>query len=82
MSKADLMKALDSSSVHTLFDTLQKKVDKSVIVKLYTTNGECVKIKGDKYISIVDITPDYITVKFDSHTTDYMFTAIEKIEYY
>lgn len=82
MVKADLMKALDSSSVHTLYDTLQKNIDKSVIVKLYTTNGECVKIKGEKYISVIDITPHYITVQFDSHKTDYMYTAIEKIEYY
>ena len=82
MSRADLMKALDSSSVHTLYDTLQKEVDKSVIVKLYTTNGECVKIKGDKHISIIDIKPDFITVQFDSHKTDYMYTGIEKIEYY
>lgn len=82
MSKMDLMKALDSSSVHTLCDTLEDSIKLSSIVKMYTVTGECIKLKGDKYISLKDITPDYITVQFDSHTTDYMFTAIEKIEYY
>lgn len=82
MSKMDFMKALDSSSVHTLCDTLEDNLKSFHIVKLYTVNGECVKIKGDKYISVKDITPDYITVQFDSHVSDYMFTAIEKIEYY
>ena len=82
MSKADLMKALDSSSVHTLYDTLSDNIEKSVIVKILTVSGECVKIQGDKHISVVDITPDFVTVQFDSHKTDYMYTAIERIEYY
>lgn len=82
MSKADLMKALDLSSVHTLYDTLADDISKSVIVKLFTIGGECVKIKGDKHISVINITPDFITVQFDSHKTDYMYSAIEKIEYY
>lgn len=82
MSKADLMKALDSSSVHTLYDTLEKKLSQYSLVNLYTVNGECIKIKGDKYISVIDVTPDYITIQFDSHVSDYMFTAIEKIEYF
>lgn len=82
MSKADLMKALDSSSVHTLYDTLEDKLHHHSLVNLYTVNGECIKIKGDKYISVIDVTPDYITIQFDSHISDYMFSAIEKIEYY
>ena len=82
MSKVDLMKALDSSSVHTLYDTLEDKLKQHSLVNLHTVNGECVKIKGDKYIFVKDITPDYITIQFDSHVSDYMFTAIEKIEYF
>ena len=82
MSKADLMKAFDSSSVHTLYDTLEDDIKKATIVKLYTISGECIRIKGEKYISVADITPHYITVQFDSHKTNYMYTGIEKIEYY
>ena len=82
MSKADLMKVLDSSNVHTLYDTLENRLHSHSLVNLYTVTGECVKIKGDKHISIIDITPDYISIQFDSHVSDYMFTAIEKIEYY
>lgn len=82
MSKADLMKLMGDSSVHTLYDELPLKIKQSSIVNLYTIRGECIKIKGEKNISVIDITPHYITVQFDSHTSDYMYTAIEKIEYY
>ena len=82
MSKADLMKALDSSNVHTLYDTLEERLARSSIVNMYTVTGECVKIKGEKHISVANIPPDYISVQFDSHISDYMYTAIEKIEYY
>ena len=82
MSKADLMKALDSSSVHTLYDTLEDNMRQSSIVKLYTVAGDCIKIKGEKYISVIDITPDFLVIQFDSHKTHVMYSAIEKIEYY
>lgn len=82
MSKEDLMNIVGSSSVHALHDTLLPRIQKSSIVKIYTTNGDCIKVKGDKHIFIIDITSDYITVKFDSHISDIMFNAIEKIEYY
>lgn len=82
MSKQDLMSVINSSSVHALYDTLLPRIKDSSIVKIYTLNGDCIKIKGDKTICIIDITDSYITVKFDSHISDIMFSAIEKIEYY
>ena len=82
MSKEDLMQLMQGSHTHYLAKTLLSHVKDSSIVKVYTLNGECIKIKGDKHIFLVDITTDYITVKFDSHMCDIMFSAIEKIEYY
>ena len=82
MSELDLMKVMDSASIHALYDTLMERVDKSAIVIVHTIAGESIKIKGDKHIFIIDVTSDYITLKMDSHITDIMFNAIERIEYY
>ena len=65
-----------------LYDDLEKKINNSVNVLVYTLNGDIIKIKGDKNTSIIAVTPDSITVQFDSHISDIMFNAIEKIEYY
>ena len=81
MSKEDLMKMMGSSS-HLFSTTLLPRIQDSSIVKVYTISGDCIKIKGDKNTKVVDITNDYVTVKFDSHMTDIMFSAIEKVEYY
>ena len=82
MSKEDLMNLINSSSTHSLYTTLLPRIKDSSIVKLYTIDGECVRIKGDKNIQVLDVTNEYITVKFDSHIADIMFNAIAKIEYY
>lgn len=82
MTTLDLKQLIDSSSIHTLYDTLDDKIKNSSIVKVYMVSGECFKIKGDKNTHIVKITPDYITVSFDSHISDIMYTGIVYIEYY
>ena len=81
MSKEDLIKMMGSSS-HLLSTTLLPRIQDSSIVKIYMMSGECIRIKGDKNVKVVDVTDDYITVKFDSHMTDIMFNAIERVEYY
>ena len=81
MSKEDLLELMNPMAVHSLYKTLKDKMDNAAIVNVYTVNGNCIKIKGDKHISLIDITPDYITVAFDSHVTDIMFTGIESVEY-
>ena len=86
MSKKDLMNALGVPP-HSLMGELQERVKKALIINIFLHNGECIKI-GDgsaenlKISSIVDITNDFLTVKYDSHETNIMYTAIAKIEYF
>ena len=68
--------------MNTLYNDLPNKIKHSSIVNIFTFSGDCIKIKGDKDINVTDITPDYITVSFDSHITDIMYTSIECIEYF
>lgn len=68
--------------MNTLYNDLSNKIKHSAIVNIFTLSGDCIKIKGDKDINVTDITPDYITVSFDSHVTDIMYTGIERIEYF
>ena len=35
-----------------------------------------------KMSSIINISNDFLTIKFDSHDTDILFTSISKIEYF
>ena len=86
MSKEDLMSALGVPS-HSLVDELKEKVQKALIINVYLNNGELIKI-GDgspdklKISSITDITNDFFTIKYDSHETNILYTAISKIEYF
>lgn len=85
MSKTDLMNAINGSSAHTLYDVFLDKIKSYSIINIYMMNGELIKIGGDSNLrkkNIADITPDFITILYDSHLTDYMFSAIIKIEYY
>lgn len=81
MSEIDLKKILDTSGSHTLSAVLEEKIRYSAIVNIYTVQGNSFKIKGDRNNYVIDITPDFITVHFDSHIADIMYTAIERIEY-
>lgn len=80
MSIEHLQGVMQSS--HTLYNDLPNKIKHSAIVNIFTLSGDCIKIKGDKDINVVDITPDYITVSFDSHVADIMYNSIERIEYF
>lgn len=80
MSIEHLQEVIQSS--HTLYNDLPNKIKHSAIVNIFTLSGDCIKIKGDKDTNIMDITPDYITVSFDSHISDIMYTSIERIEYF
>lgn len=82
MSKEDLIGLMNSSSSHTLYYELGDKIKSATIVKIYTADNDCIRVKGDRKISVTKITPDYITVQFDSHRTDIMYSSITKIEYY
>ena len=75
------MKMMGVSS-HLFSTTLLPRIQDSSIVKVYTVSGDCIRIKGDKNTKVIDVTDNYITVKFDSHMADIMFNAIEKVEYY
>lgn len=85
MSKEDLMNIIGSQSHHTLYDTFLDNIKNRTIINIYMVDGELVKIGGDSDLTkdnIFKITFDCITIKYDSHLTDYMFSAIKKIEYY
>lgn len=82
MTALDLKEIMGTSSAHTLSLELKNKIENSAIVNIHTVTGECFKIKGDKYTRIIAITPDYITIRFDSHVSDVMYSAIEHIDYY
>jgi hypothetical protein len=72
---------------HSLMAELEDKVQKALIINIYLHNGELIKV-GDgspdrlKISSIVDITNDFLTIKYDSHETNILYTAIAKIEYF
>lgn len=85
MSKEDLMNIIGSQSYHTLYDTFLDNIKNRTIINIYMVDGELIKIGGDSDLNkdnIFKVTPDFITIKYDSHLTDYMFSAIKKIEYY
>lgn len=85
MSKKDLMNIVDSQSHHALYNTFLETIQHYSIINIYMVDGELIKIGGDSDLTkgnVFKITPDFITIKYDSHLTDYMFNAIKKIEYY
>lgn len=85
MSKEDLMNIIGSQSHHTLYNTFLDNIKNRTIINIYMVDGELIKIGGDSDLNknnIFKVTPDFITIKYDSHLTDYMFSAIKKIEYY
>lgn len=82
MSRKDLINSLGVDvHTHTLYDQFQNKYKNSAIVNIYTISGRKIKVKGDSSVTLAAITPDYLTIKFDSHISDIMFTGIEEIEY-
>lgn len=84
MSKEDLMNVLGTSSSHSL-SNLKDKIQPYEIINIYLTTGELIKIGNGSNIKkedIIDVTSDFITIKYDSHITDVMFTGISKVEYY
>ena len=85
MSKEDLLQALNAPSYHTLYIEFLKKIQDYEIINIFLVDGELIKIGSGsklKKSNIITITPDFITIQYDSHITDVMFTAIKYIEYY
>lgn len=85
MSKDDLLNILDSSSTHTLYSSFIERIKSYQIINIYLVDNELIKIGSGGQIKkhdILSITPDYITIQYDSHVTDIMFSAIKKIEYF
>lgn len=85
MTKIDLMNALNTSSSHTLYINFLDKIQDYEIINIFLVDNELIKIGSGSTLkkkNIIDVTPDYLTIKYDSHITDVMFTAIKKIEYY
>lgn len=85
MSKDDLLNILDSSSTHTLYSNFIERIKSYQIINIYLVDNELIKIGSGGQIKkhdILSITPDYITIQYDSHVTDIMFSAIKKIEYF
>lgn len=81
MTDIDLMKALNVPPSSFYLD-LKEKVDKFAIINVHTISGKVIKIKGSTTIHLINIEPDYLTLQFDSHQSDIMFSAIEEIEYF
>ena len=86
MAKEDLMNALGVQT-SDFAENLKKQAQRALIINIYLNNGDMIKI-GDgspyrlKMSSIINISNDFLTVKFDSHDTDILFTSISKIEYF
>ena len=86
MSKEDLMNAF-GVSVSDFSNKLQDQIQTALIINIYLHNGELIKLgqgSPDKLMvsSIVDISNDFLTIQYDSHDTDILFSAISKIEYF
>lgn len=91
MSKKDLINAFGAASnsvVRSDFSQkLKEEVKKALIINIYLNNGELLKI-GDGSLErvqisdIVNISNDFLTVRYDSHYTDILFASISKIEYF
>lgn len=85
MSKEDLLQALHAPSHHTLYTEFLNKIQDYEIINICLVDGELIKIGSGSKLkknSIITVTPDFITIQYDSHITDVMFTAIKYIEYY
>lgn len=87
MSKEDLMNIIGSSSTNSLYDELKKRVKTALIINIYLVDGEQIKIgpgSPDRLSvsSIINITNDFLTIKFDSHQSNIMYNGIKKIEYF
>ena len=86
MSKEDLMNAFGVSA-SDFSNKLQDQIQTALIINIYLHNGELIKLgqgSPDKLMasSIVDISNDFLTIQYDSHDTDILFSAISKIEYF
>lgn len=79
MTEFDLLNAISAPSV---YPDLADKIAQSAIVNVHTVSGDCIKVKGDKNTHVIDITSQYITVGFDSHIVDILFTGIEYVEFF
>lgn len=86
MSKDDLMNLIGGENNHTLYKEFKDKIQQSTIINVYMIGDkQPVKIgKGGEVekTEVIKITPDYFTIQYDSHKTDYMYTGIKKIEYF
>lgn len=86
MTKEDLMKAFSSYS-NDFSAELKEQAQKALIINIYLNNGEMIKI-GDgspdrlKISAIINIGDTFLTIAYDSHQTDVLFTSISKIEYF
>lgn len=86
MSKEDLMNAFGVSA-SDFSNKLQDQIQTALIINIYLNNGEMIKIgegssDGLRVSSIVDISNDFLTIQYDSHDTDILFSSISKIEYF
>lgn len=86
MSKEDLMNAFGVST-SDFSNKLQDQIQTALIINIYLHNGELIKLgqgSPDKLMvsSIVNISNDFLTIQYDSHDTDILFSAISKIEYF
>lgn len=86
VAKEDLMNALGVQT-SDFAENLKKQVQRALIINIYLNNGDMIKIGGGsphrlKMSSIINISNDFLTIKFDSHDTDILFTSISKIEYF
>lgn len=79
MTESDLLNIIAEPSA---YPDLADKIAQSAIVNVHTVSGDCIKVKGDKNIRVINITPRYITVGFDSHIVDILFTGIEYVEFF
>ena len=86
MSKQDLMNAFNIGS-NPLIDELKVQIKECSTINIYLLNGELIKLGAGslellKLSAITNITDSFLTIQYDSHRTDILYTAIAKIEYF
>lgn len=85
MSKEDLLNLIPDSSNNFFIEHFKKNFESCTILNIYMVDGELVKVGSGSRIkknAVKEINSNFISIEYDSHTTDYLVSNIVKIEYY
>lgn len=85
LSDLDLQKIIGNTN--SIKNELEKRMKTASIINIYTLNNECIKIGSGsidnlKKSSVINIADDFLTIRFETHDTDILYSSIVKIEYF